>query len=52
MQKWAEDQGITLAFIQPGKPQQGYNNDKPNITIGGITPAKKLKQANRQEYST
>ncbi len=22
-----------------------YNNDKPNMAIGGITPAMKLKQA-------
>lgn len=75
---WAENQGITLAFIQPGKPQQNayierynrtvrydwlaqclfdsieevqeyatrwlwhYNNERPNMALGGITPQQKL----------
>jgi putative transposase len=79
--EWAEKRGITIAYIQPGKPQQNayierynrtarhewldqnifetieeaqdqatewlwtYNNDRPNIAIGGITPAMKLKMA-------
>ena len=78
---WAEKHGITLDYIQPGKPQQNayierynrtvrgewlgqnifasikeaqqqatrwlwtYNNDRPNMGIGGITPAMKLKLA-------
>jgi putative transposase len=77
----AEKRGITIAYIQPGKPQQNayierynrtvrhewldqnifetiekaqdqatewlwtYNNDRPNMAIGGITPAMKLKMA-------
>ena len=77
--RWAEDRGILLQHIQPGKPQQNayverynrtvrhewldqymfatikevqdyatqwlwtYNNDRPNIGLGGITPAQKLK---------
>jgi putative transposase len=81
LMKWAEKQGVQLAFIQPGKPQQNayierynrtvrgewlgqyifetieeaqehatkwlwtYNNDRPNMGIGGITPAMKLKMA-------
>jgi putative transposase len=79
--EWAEKRGITITYIQPGKPQQNayierynrtvrhewldqnifetieeaqdqatewlwtYNNDRPNIAIGGITPAMKLKMA-------
>jgi len=75
------DYRISLAYIQPGKPQQNdyierynrtvrhewldqnifetieevqdqatewlwtYNNDRPNMAIGGITPAMKLKMA-------
>lgn len=75
---WAERQGIQLAYIQPGKPQQNayierynrtvrydwlsqylfdtieevrdfatrwlwtYNNERPNMALGGITPKQKL----------
>lgn len=81
LQTWAEKQGVVLAYIQPGNPQQNayierynrtvrtewlgqyiwqsieeaqnhattwlwtYNNQRPNMAIGGITPAMKLKQA-------
>ena len=81
LMQWAEKQGIAIAYIQPGKPQQNayierynrtvrhewldqnifetieeaqdqatqwlwtYNNDRPNMAIGGITPAMKLKTA-------
>jgi putative transposase len=81
LMKWAQQQGIALQHIQPGKPQenayvgrynrtvrhewlgqyifetisevQDYttkwlwtdNNDRPNMGIGGITPAQKLKWA-------
>jgi putative transposase len=81
LMKWAEKRAITIAYIQPGKPQQNayierynrtvrhewlgqnifetieqaqdqatewlwtYNNDRPNMAIGGITPAMKLKMA-------
>jgi len=81
LMKWAEEHGIGLRHIQPGKPQQNayverynrtvrhewlgqfnfetiaevqdyatdwlwtYNNDRPNMGIGGITPAQKLKLA-------
>ncbi len=77
--RWAEDRGIAIQHIQPGKPQQNayierynrtvrhewldqymfatikevqdyatdwlwtYNNDRPNMGLGGITPAQKLK---------
>ncbi len=80
LMEWAED-GITLAHIQPGKPQQNanverynrtvryewldlsifesieevqkiatewlwsYNNERPNIGNGGMTPAQKLRVA-------
>jgi putative transposase len=75
---WAKRRGISLAFIQPGKPQQNayverynrtvrsdwlsqslfdtiaevqaagtawlwiYNNERPNMALGGITPSMKL----------
>ena len=75
---WAEERGIEISYIQPGKPQQNayierfnrtvrqewldqtifeiteqaqaqatdwlwtYNNDRPNMALGGITPAMKL----------
>ena len=78
--EWAEKNGITLMFIQPGNPQQNayverynrtvrydwlnqhmfisigeaqdsatqwlwtYNNERPNMAIGGITPAQKLER--------
>jgi putative transposase len=78
--RWAEDRGIAIQHIQPGKPQQNayierynrtvrhewlnqyvfrnirevqdtatqwlwtYNNDRPNMGLGGITPAQKLKR--------
>mgnify|MGYP000856564293 FL=1 len=78
---WAENNGIELAFIQPGNPQQNayverynrtvrydwlsqylfesiedvqdyatrwlwtYNNERPNMGLGGITPAIKLALA-------
>ena len=78
---WAEKRGISIQYIQPGKPQQNayverynrtvrhewldqhiiesieeaedyatqwlwtYNNERPNMGIGGITPAQKLKLA-------
>ena len=81
LMRWAEKCGISIAYIQPGKPQQNayierynrtvrhewldqnifetieeaqdqatewlwtYNNDRPNMAIGGITPAMKLKMA-------
>ena len=81
LMQWAEKKGITIEYIQPGKPQQNayierynrtvrhewmdqnifktieevqdqatkwlwtYNNDRPNMAIGGITPAMKLKTA-------
>ena len=77
---WAEDRGIAIQHIQPGKPQQNayierynrtvrhewlgqynfttvsevqdhatqwlwtYNNERPNMGLGGITPAQKLKR--------
>ena len=81
LMEWAEQQGVRLEHIQPGKPQQNayierynrtvrgewlsqyifetieeaqdqatewlwtYNNERPNMGIGGITPAMKLKTA-------
>ena len=78
---WAEEQGIRLDYIQPGKPQQNayierfnrtvryawlsqylfdsidevkefatrwlwsYNNERPNMALGGITPMQKLALA-------
>ncbi len=75
---WADERGIELAYIQPGKPQQNayierynrtvryewlsqylfdtidevrdyatrwlwtYNNERPNMALGGITPKQKL----------
>ena len=81
LMEWAEHEGIVLAHIQPGKPQQNayverynrtvrhewldlhifetidqvqqiatewlwsYNNERPNMGNGGITPAQKLKMA-------
>lgn len=81
VREWAQKQNITLAFIQPGNPQQNayverynctvrhewlemhefhsiehaqeevtkwlwtYNNERPNMAIGGITPAMKMKLA-------
>ena len=81
VQQWATRRGISLAFIQPGKPQQNayverfnrtvrydwlaqqlfvtiaevqdaatewlwtYNNERPNMALGGITPAQRLAQA-------
>ena len=83
LQTWTEQRGITIQYIQPGKPQQNgyverykrtvrqewlemnifgtieqaqnaatdwlwtYNNDRPNIAIGEITPAMKLEQTKR-----
>jgi putative transposase len=88
LQKWANERRITLAFIQPGNPQQNayverynrtvrhewlemnefssiqhaqeeatkwlwtYNNDRPNMAIGGITPAMKLAQTANNKLST
>lgn len=85
---WASSNGITLAFIQPGNPQQNayverynrtvrhewlemhellsiehaqeeatkwlwtYNNERPNMAIGGITPAMKLADAYKTKLST
>lgn len=79
--QWAEQQGIRLEYIQPGKPQQNayierynrtvryawlsqylfetidevrefatrwlwsYNNERPNMALGGITPMQKLALA-------
>jgi putative transposase len=81
LQLWAQQQGIRLEYIQPGKPQQNayierynrtvrydwlnqylfetlqevqdyatrwlwtYNNERPNMGIGGITPMQKLSMA-------
>ena len=81
LQNWAENAGIGLIYIQPGKPQKNayverynrtvrhewldlyifttieevqqiatewlwtYNNERPNMGIGGVTPAMKLKMA-------
>ena len=78
---WAGKRGISIQYIQPGKPQQNayierynrtvrhewldryiissieeaqnyatqwlwtYNNERPNMALGGITPAQKLKRA-------
>jgi putative transposase len=80
LQRWAQERGIQLGYIQPGKPQQNayierynrtvrhewlemnefktieeaqltatkwlwtYNNERPNMGIGGITPIMKLNQ--------
>lgn len=79
LHKWASKHGISLAYIQPGKPQQNayierfnrtvrydwlnqeifdsigevqekatawlwhYNNERPNMALGGITPMQKLR---------
>lgn len=81
LQNWAENAGIGLIYIQPGKPQQNtyverynrtvrtewlgryhfntieevqdhatrwlwtYNNERPNMGIGGVTPIQKLNAA-------
>ena len=81
LMNWAKQRGITLQYIQPGKPQQNayverynrtvrhewldqhlfqsishaqetatewlwrYNNERPNMAIGGITPIQKLGAA-------
>ncbi|GAA4216216.1 transposase InsO family protein [Sagittula marina] len=81
LMEWAEQKGIALAHIQPGKPQQNayvernnrtvrhewldlhifktieevqqiatewlwyYNNERPNMGNGGMTPAQKLRMA-------
>ena len=81
LMEWAENKGIALAHIQPGKPQQNayverynrtvrhewldlhifetidevqqiatewlwsYNNERPNMGNGGMTPAQKLRMA-------
>ena len=81
LQIWAQNCGIELMYIQPGKPQQyayierynrtvrqewlgqyhfdtldqvrnyatrwlwTYNNERPNMGIGGQTPAQKLRKA-------
>jgi len=86
--EWANKHGISLAFIQPGNPQQNayverynrtvrhewlemheltsinhaqeeatkwlwtYNNDRPNMAIGGITPAMKLAVGANNKLST
>lgn len=78
LRTWAEERGIRLEYIQPGKPQQNayverfnrtvrydwlgqylfdslaevqeyatrwlwtYNNERPNMGLGGITPKQKL----------
>ena len=78
LRTWAEERGIRLEYIQPGKPQQNayverfnrtvrydwlgqylfdslaevqeyatrwlwtYNNERPNMGLGGITPIQKL----------
>lgn len=88
LQRWAEEHGIKLDYIQPGKPQQNayverynrtvrhewlemhefnsieeaqntatqwlwtYNNERPNMAIGGITPAMKLVEATKVKPST
>lgn len=85
IQLWAKSQGISLLYIQPGKPQQNayverwnrtvrhewlemnhfetikeaqktaeewlwtYNNKRPNMAIGGITPAMKLEEYQKQQ---
>ncbi len=81
LMEWAENKGIALAHIQPGKPQQNayverynrtvrhewldlhifetidevqqiatewlwsYNNERPNMGNGGMTPVQKLRMA-------
>lgn len=88
LQCWAQERGIRLNYIQPGKPQQNayverynrtvrhewlemneldtieqaqitatrwlwtYNNERPNMAIGGITPTMKLEQAQASKLST
>lgn len=78
--QWAENHGIAIRHIQPGKPQQNayierynrtvrhewlnqyvfqsirevqntatqwlwtYNNERPNMGLGGITPAQKMQR--------
>ena len=81
LMEWAEQKGIALGHIQPGKPQwntyvershrtvrhewldlhiletidevqqiatewlRSYNNERPNMGNGGMTPAQKLRMA-------
>jgi putative transposase len=79
LKRWAQDRGIAIRHIQPGRPQQNayvercnrtvrhewlnqcvfqnirevqdtatqwfwtYNNERPNMGLGGITPAQKMQ---------
>jgi putative transposase len=47
--QWAARNGIALCHIQPGEPRQNAYIERPNMGLGGITPAQKLNQQMKQQ---
>jgi putative transposase len=58
LDRWAFEHGVTLHFIDPGKPVQieawrvDYNRDRPHSSLGNLSPGEFARRALQETEKT